>query len=161
MPVFLPFLSLTSFFFLLSSLFIWKWKSLSHVWLFATSWAIQSMEFSRPELLVWVVVPFSRESSKPRDWTQVSRIAGGFFTSWATGKPKNTGVGSLIPSPGDLSDPGVQPGSPALQVNSQPTELSGNVTEWTLKTRSNSKHLQGSLSHQPWSMSGTQCFQVG
>ena len=30
-----------------------------------------------------------------RDWTQVSRIAGGFFTSWATGKPKNAGVGSL------------------------------------------------------------------
>ena len=28
--------------------------------------------------------------SQPRDWTQVSRIAGGFFTSWATGKPKNT-----------------------------------------------------------------------
>ena len=26
-----------------------KWKSLSHVWLFATSWSIQSMEFSRPE----------------------------------------------------------------------------------------------------------------
>ena len=26
-----------------------KWKSLSHVWLFATPWTIQSMEFSRPE----------------------------------------------------------------------------------------------------------------
>ena len=25
------------------------WKSLSHVWLFATPWTIQSMEFSRPE----------------------------------------------------------------------------------------------------------------
>ena len=28
--------------------------------------------------------PFSRESSQPRDRTQVSHIAGGFFTSWAT-----------------------------------------------------------------------------
>ena len=28
--------------------------------------------------------PFSRGSSQPRDWTQVSHIAGGFFTSWAT-----------------------------------------------------------------------------
>ena len=28
--------------------------------------------------------PFSRESSQPRDQTQISRIAGGFFTSWAT-----------------------------------------------------------------------------
>ena len=26
-----------------------KWKSLSHVWLFATPWSIQSMEFSRLE----------------------------------------------------------------------------------------------------------------
>ena len=29
-------------------------------------------------------VPFSRASTQPRDRTQVSRIAGGFFTSWAT-----------------------------------------------------------------------------
>ena len=28
--------------------------------------------------------PFSRGSSQTRDWTQVSHIAGGFFTSWAT-----------------------------------------------------------------------------
>ena len=28
--------------------------------------------------------PFSRGSSQPRDQTQVSHIAGGFFTSWAT-----------------------------------------------------------------------------
>ena len=27
---------------------------------------------------------FSRGSSQPRDWTQVSHIAGRFFTSWAT-----------------------------------------------------------------------------
>ena len=35
-------------------------------------------------ILEWVAVPFSRGSSQPRGWTQVSRIAGGFFTSWAT-----------------------------------------------------------------------------
>ena len=35
-------------------------------------------------ILEWVVVPFSEESSQPRDWTQVSCIAGRFFTSWAT-----------------------------------------------------------------------------
>ena len=35
-------------------------------------------------ILEWVAVPFSRESSQPRDWTQISHIAGGFFTSWAT-----------------------------------------------------------------------------
>ena len=32
-------------------------------------------------ILEWVAVPFSRGSSQPRDRTQVSRIAGGFFTS--------------------------------------------------------------------------------
>ena len=31
--------------------------------------------------LEWVAVPFSRGSFQPRDQTQVSRIAGGFFTS--------------------------------------------------------------------------------
>ena len=35
-------------------------------------------------ILEWVAFPFSRGSSQPRDQTQVSRIAGGFFTSWAT-----------------------------------------------------------------------------
>ena len=35
-------------------------------------------------ILEWVTFPFSRGSSQSRDWTQVSRIAGGFFTSWAT-----------------------------------------------------------------------------
>ena len=30
-------------------------------------------------ILEWVAVPFSRGSSQPRDQTQVSRIAGGFF----------------------------------------------------------------------------------
>jgi len=35
-------------------------------------------------ILVWVSVPFSRGSSQPRDRTQVSRIAGRFFTVRAT-----------------------------------------------------------------------------
>ena len=34
-------------------------------------------------ILEWVAFPFSRGSSQPRDQSQVSRIAGGFFTSWA------------------------------------------------------------------------------
>ena len=34
--------------------------------------------------LKWVAMPSSRGSSQPRDRTQVSHIAGGFFTSWAT-----------------------------------------------------------------------------
>ena len=33
--------------------------------------------------------------------------------------------GSPIPSPGNLPDPGIEPGSPALQVDCLPAELSG------------------------------------
>ena len=32
-------------------------------------------------ILQWVAFPFSRGSSQPRDQTQVSRTAGGFFTA--------------------------------------------------------------------------------
>ena len=34
----------------------------------------------------WVAVPLSWGSSQPRNETQVSRVVGGFFTSWATRK---------------------------------------------------------------------------
>ena len=37
-------------------------------------------------ILEWVAVPFSRGSSQPRDQTQVSHSAGGYFTIWATRK---------------------------------------------------------------------------
>ena len=32
-------------------------------------------------ILEWVAIPFSRGSSQPRDWTQVSHIAGELLTS--------------------------------------------------------------------------------
>ena len=44
------------------------------------------------KILESVAVLFSRWSFLPRDWTQVSHIAGGIFT---TREPKNTRVGSL------------------------------------------------------------------
>ena len=37
-------------------------------------------------ILEWVAFPFSRGSSQSRNQTQVSHIAGEFFTSWATGQ---------------------------------------------------------------------------
>ena len=37
-------------------------------------------------ILEWVAVPFSKGSSQSRDQTQVSRIAGRFFTIWAPRK---------------------------------------------------------------------------
>ena len=42
------------------------------------------MEFSRPEYWSGLTVQFSRGSFQPRDQTQVSCIAGRFFTHWAT-----------------------------------------------------------------------------
>ena len=46
-------------------------------------------------ILELVAFHFPRESSQCRDRTQVSHIAGGFFTIRPQWKPKNTGVGTL------------------------------------------------------------------
>ena len=51
----------------------------SHVWLFATPWTVAcrtplSVGILQARILEWVVMPSSRESSQPRDWTQVSHI---------------------------------------------------------------------------------------
>ena len=57
-------------------------------------------EILQARILEWVAVPFSRGSSQPRDRTQVSCIAGGFFTSWATMEDQaylGLGVNSLSP----------------------------------------------------------------
>ena len=49
---------------------------------------------------------------------QVSHIAGRFFTIWATREAHEYWSGWPIPSPQDLPDPGIKPGSPALQADS-------------------------------------------
>ena len=64
-------------------------KSLSRVRLFATP-----MDCSLPgssvhgifqaRILEWVALSFYRRSSRPRDWTRVSRIVGRRFPVWAT-----------------------------------------------------------------------------
>ena len=61
-----------------------------------------SVGILQARILEWVAMPFSRGSSQPRDWAQVSCIAGGFFTVWATRKSKNTGVGNLSLLPGNF-----------------------------------------------------------
>ena len=58
------------------------------------SGSLQPMDCSPPgssvhgilqaRILEQVAIPFSKGSSQPRDQTQVSCIAGGFFTIWAT-----------------------------------------------------------------------------
>ena len=70
-------------------------KSLSRVRLFATPRTTRLHGILQARIMEWVAFPFSRGSSQPKDQTQVSHIAGGFFTSWANREVKNTGVGSL------------------------------------------------------------------
>ena len=83
-------------------------------------------------ILEWVASPFSRGSSQPRAWTQVSCIAGGFFTSWATREAQEYWSGLPIPSPASLPGPGIKPGSPALQVDILPTERSGKPNQMSV-----------------------------
>ena len=47
-------------------------------------------------ILVWVAISFSRGSSQPRGWTQVSHIAGRFFTLWATREAPYFHLNTLI-----------------------------------------------------------------
>ena len=49
------------------------------------------------------------------------------LTSWATREAQEYWSGQPFPSPGDLPDLGIEPGSPALQANSLPAELSGKL----------------------------------
>ena len=72
-----------------------KVKSLSHVWLFATPWTVAYQ------------APQSMDCSKQEYWT---------------GLPL---PGLPLPSPGDLPDPGIEPGSSALQADALPSEPPG------------------------------------
>ena len=77
-------------------------------------------------LLEWVTFPFSRGSSQPRDWTQVSRIVGRFLPAEPQGSPRIL-EWVAYPFSSDLRDPGIEPGSPELQTDSLLTELSGKL----------------------------------
>ena len=81
-----------------------------------------SMRILQARILEWVATPFFRASSQPWDQTQVSRIAGGYFTSWVTREAEGYPRGLPCPPPGDHPIPGIEPRSPALQVDSLPSE---------------------------------------
>ena len=53
------------------------------------------MGILQPRILEWFALPSSRGSSQPRDWIQVSSIAGRFFTVWATREAQEYWSGSL------------------------------------------------------------------
>ena len=105
--------------------FVQQVKVTQSYWLFVTLWTILVHWILQARILEWVAFPFSWGSSQPRDWTQVSRIAGSFLTSWTTREAQEYWSGEPIPSLGDLPNPGIQREFPALQVDALPTELSG------------------------------------
>ena len=76
----------------LNALSAFKWNIINYQW---WEWVTECLTLCGPmnyavhgilqaRILEWVSVPFSRGSSQLRDLTQVSHIAGVFFTSWAT-----------------------------------------------------------------------------
>ena len=86
---------------------------------FSVHWILQAI------VLEWIAISFSRGSSQSRDWTRVSRIVDRHFTIWATREAHQVlwsmgffrheyWSGLPFPSPGDLPNPGIEPGSPAL-----------------------------------------------
>ena len=75
----------------LSRFSIVKVKSLSHVWLFVTTWtvacqALLSVGFSGQEYWSGFAISFSRRSFQHRDQTRISCIAGRLYTSEPPGK---------------------------------------------------------------------------
>jgi len=67
-------------------------------------------------ILEWAAFPFSRGSSQPGNWTQVSLIGGRFLPAEPQRKPKNTGVDSLSLLQ-QIFPTGIKLGSPALQAD--------------------------------------------
>ena len=93
-----------------------------HVWFFVTSWTVAhqvplSMGILQARILERVAMPSSRGSFQLRDRTQASCIAGGFFSIWTTREAQEYWSGWPIPPSGSLPDPGIEPRSPALQVD--------------------------------------------
>ena len=66
-------------------------------------------EILQARILEWIAIPISRESSKPRDWTWVSCVAGRLFTIWVTWEaPKYLLLKTILLFPLNLSPlPGV------------------------------------------------------
>ena len=113
---------------------------------YTVHWILQT------RILEWVAFPFSRRSSQPRDQTQVCFIAGGFFTSWATGKLKNTGVGSLsllqgISRPRDWTRVSCIAGgfftNWAIREVSEPPYMETSRTAWQAERMARSEVLKG------------------
>ena len=125
-------------------------------------------EIPQARVLEWIAMLSSRGSSQPRDLTQVSLIAGRFFTGWATWEAlsilevkwskihsvmSNYTVHGILqarilewvafPFSRGSFQPGIQPRSPALQADSLPAEPQ-RKPKWRL-SRVDYKEMRGVL----------------
>ena len=79
-------------------------------------------------MLEWVAFAFSRESSQPRDWIQVSHIVDRCFTLWATREILSS-VSSVTQSCPALCDP-MNHSTPGLPVHHQLPESTRTHVHW-------------------------------
>ena len=84
------------------------------------------MEFSRSEYWSGLPCPPPGDLPNPGIEPRFPALQVDSLPAKPTGKPKNTGVGSLSLLR-QLFNPGIEPVSPALQVDSLPAELPGNI----------------------------------
>ena len=85
-------------------------------------------------VLEWGAIAFSRGSSWPSDWTQVSHIVGRFFTLWATREVPTPRWGRQNPriSPqNQAKGPWLRPGARPWDITNQGA-LFGSILVWTL-----------------------------
>ena len=70
---------------------------------------------------------------------KVASVVSDFVTPWTIARQAPLSMefsrqeywrGLSFPSPGDLSGPGIEPGSPALQADSLPSKLPGNRDDY-------------------------------
>ena len=113
-------------------------SSFSRIWLCATLWDCNPPGSSvhgipQERIPKWVAMPSSSASSQLRDWLH-SCISGGLFTVWATTEAplkkmrfSRWDYWNWLPflSPKDFPDSGIEPRSPALQVDFLPSEPPG------------------------------------
>ena len=85
------------------------------------------MGFLQATILEWVATHSSRDLPNPEIELKSSALQADSLPSEPPEKPKNTGVHSLSLlqgfCPAGLTDPGIKPGSLALQADSLSTEL--------------------------------------
>ena len=90
------------------------------------AWSLEPLYYSAYLLIMFIVgcSHILKVKSESRSVVSNSLLPHGLYSPWSS-PGQNTGVVSLFPSPGDLSNPGIEPRSPTLQADSLPAEPEG------------------------------------